>query len=32
MLIRAGLSEDTIDSIDSYFKNNYEDNWMDIHW
>lgn len=29
MLIRAGLSEDTIDSIDSYFKNNYEDDWMD---
>ncbi len=29
LTIRAGLSEDTIDYIDSYFKNNYEDDWLD---
>ena len=28
LTIRAGLSEDTIDGIDSYFQFEYEDEWF----
>lgn len=27
--VRAGLSDRTIDYIDSYFRNNYEDEWLE---
>lgn len=29
LTVHAGISDDTIDYIDSYFKNNYEDEWLD---
>lgn len=28
LTVRAGISDDTIDYIDSYFRNNYEDEWL----
>lgn len=29
LTVHTGISDDTIDYIDSYFKNNYEDEWLD---
>lgn len=29
LTVHAGISDNTIDYIDSYFKNNYEDEWLD---